>query len=61
MVPLIGLMLLMGLYPRPLLRRMDPSLNLLLDRIGAAQARLDADHTRTIAALAAPMRNLADK
>jgi NADH-quinone oxidoreductase subunit M len=65
MVPLIALMLLMGLYPRPLLSRMEPSLNLLLNRVGAAQARLDAAHTRahtrTIAAPAAPVRNLADK
>jgi len=38
---------------------------LLLNRVGAAQARLDAAHTRahtrTIAAPAAPVRNLADK
>jgi NADH-quinone oxidoreductase subunit M len=61
MVPLIALMLLMGLYPRPLLSRMEPSINLLLDRVGAAQVRLDAAHTRTIAALAVPARNLADK
>jgi NADH-quinone oxidoreductase subunit M len=61
MVPLVALMLLMGLYPRPLLSRIEPSLSLLLDRVGAAQARLDAEHSRTIAGLAAPARNLADK
>jgi len=85
MVPLIALILLMGLYPRPLLSRMEPSLNLLLDRVGAAQARLDDEHARayarehlreemeqvrkqmlrenimTTAAVAAPVRNLADK
>jgi NADH-quinone oxidoreductase subunit M len=33
MVPLIALILLMGLYPRPILTRMEPSINLLLDRV----------------------------
>jgi NADH-quinone oxidoreductase subunit M len=49
MVPLIALILLMGLYPKPLLSRMEPSLNLLLDRVGAAQARLDDEHARAYA------------
>jgi len=61
MVPLVALMLLMGLYPRPLLSRMEPSVNALLDRVQAAQARLDASHARTLAALAAPVRNPGDK
>jgi NADH-quinone oxidoreductase subunit M len=61
MVPLVALILLMGLYPRPLLTRMEPSINLLLNRVQAAQARLDSAHARTIAALAAPMRTVADK
>jgi NADH-quinone oxidoreductase subunit M len=68
MVPLVVLMILMGLYPRPLLNRMEPSVNVLLGRVQAAQARIDAaqakfaaDHTRAIAALAAPARPLADK
>jgi NADH-quinone oxidoreductase subunit M len=61
MVPLVALMLLMGLYPRPLLSRMEPSVNALLDRVQAARARLDASHARTLAALAAPARNLGDK
>ena len=61
MVPLIALILLMGLYPRPLLSRMEPSINLLLNRVEAAQAHLDAAHVRTIAALAAPARTVAGK
>ncbi|MEA2649555.1 MAG: NADH-quinone oxidoreductase subunit [Candidatus Binataceae bacterium] len=61
MVPLIALILLMGLYPRPLLTRMEPSINVLLNRVQAAQARLDSAHARTIAALAAPIRTVADK
>jgi NADH-quinone oxidoreductase subunit M len=61
MAPLITLILLMGLYPRPLLSRIEPSLTLLLNRVGAAQARLDAEHTRALAALAAPLRTVADK
>jgi NADH-quinone oxidoreductase subunit M len=62
MAPLIALMLLMGLYPRPLLSRMEPSLNLLLDRVGSAQARMETAHARTIAVLAVPAaRNLAEK
>jgi NADH-quinone oxidoreductase subunit M len=61
MAPLIALILLMGLYPRPLLTRMEPSIDALLSRVQAAQARLDSAHPRTIAALPAPMRTVADK
>ena len=53
MVPLIALMLLMGLYPRPLLSRMEPSVGALLGRVHAAQARLDASPARSCRALAA--------
>jgi NADH-quinone oxidoreductase subunit M len=38
MVPLIGLMLLLGLHPQPLLSRMEPSVGMLLDRVHSAQA-----------------------
>jgi len=61
MAPLIALILLMGLYPRPLLTRMEPSIDALLSRVQAAQARLDSAHARTIAALPAPIRTVADK
>ncbi|MBE3602667.1 NADH-quinone oxidoreductase subunit M [bacterium] len=49
--PLVALMLFMGLYPRPLLDRMEPSVNLLLNRVAAAQVRLDRPQYRTVAAL----------
>ena len=61
MVPLIALILLMGIYPRPLLTRMEPSIDLLLNRVQAAQARLDSAHARAVAALAAPARTIADQ
>jgi NADH-quinone oxidoreductase subunit M len=61
MVPLIAAILFMGLYPRLILTRMEPSINLLLNRVEAAQARLDAAHTRALAALAAPARTVAEK
>ena len=61
MVPLIAAILFMGLYPRPLLTRMEPSINLLLSRVGAAQARLDAAHARALAALTAPAPTVAEK
>jgi len=52
MAPIIALMLLMGLYPRPLLSRMEPSVVALLGRVHTAQARLDqAQHRRSLAAL----------
>ncbi len=57
MVPLIALMLLMGLYPRPLLDRMEPSVNLLLNRVAAAQVRLDRPRYSTVAALASQARS----
>jgi NADH-quinone oxidoreductase subunit M len=44
MVPLIALMLLMGVYPRPLLERIEPSVAAMLGRVQAAQARLDDSH-----------------
>jgi hypothetical protein len=40
MVPLIGLMFFMGLYPRPLLDRMAPSVDALGGRIHMAQAEM---------------------
>ncbi len=52
MAPLLALMLLMGLYPKPLLTRMEPSVEQLLSRVQAAQAQLDAGHVRTLAAAA---------
>ena len=53
MVPLIALMLFMGVYPKPLLDRIEPSAAHLLSRVSAAQARLD--QRRHHLALAAPI------
>ncbi len=46
MVPVIALMFFMGLYPRPLISRMEPSVNLMLARVHIAQARLDQKSDR---------------
>jgi NADH-quinone oxidoreductase subunit M len=40
MVPMLGLMFFMGLYPRPLLARMEPSVDALLVRVHQAQAQM---------------------
>jgi hypothetical protein len=48
MVPLLALMFFMGLYPRPLLNRMEPSVDTLLARVRIAQA-----HTKRQRILAA--------
>jgi NADH-quinone oxidoreductase subunit M len=44
MVPVIALMLLMGLFPRPLISRMEPSVTAMLARGNFAQAHLDTEH-----------------
>jgi NADH-quinone oxidoreductase subunit M len=54
MVPIIGLMLFMGLYPRPLISRIEPSVTAMLARTNAAQARLDAERL----AARAPIKRL---
>jgi NADH-quinone oxidoreductase subunit M len=41
MTPVIALMLLMGLFPRPLIRRIEPSVTAMLARANFAQASLD--------------------
>lgn len=51
MVPLIVLMLFMGLYPKPLLSRMEPSVNAMLARVHTPVARLAAPNQSLIAAL----------
>jgi len=60
MVPLIVLMFFMGLYPKPLIDRIEPSVGVLLSRVEGARARLDQANHRyaqshlNLAALAAP-------
>ncbi len=51
MVPLLALMFLMGFFPRPLLSRIEPSVNALLARTHTHVARLDSP--RPISTLAA--------
>ncbi len=50
MVPILALMLFMGLYPKPLIDRMEPSVEKMLAPVHLAQARLD--HERAESALA---------
>jgi NADH-quinone oxidoreductase subunit M len=47
MVPLLALMFFMGLYPRPLLNRIEPSIDQLLGRVRSAQTQLQ--HQRSLA------------
>jgi NADH-quinone oxidoreductase subunit M len=54
MVPLMALMLFMGLYPKPLLSRMEPSVRRLLTRVEAAQVRLDAPRASKLASIHTP-------
>ena len=51
MAPLMALMLLLGLYPQPLLSRMEPPVTALLDRVHAAQARMHDTSEARLAAL----------
>ncbi|HXZ88985.1 MAG TPA: NADH-quinone oxidoreductase subunit M [Candidatus Binataceae bacterium] len=57
MVPLIVLMVLMGLYPRPLLSRMEPSVTVLLSRVHAAEAQDNRSPQKTGLQLAAHSRS----
>jgi NADH-quinone oxidoreductase subunit M len=42
MVPIIALVFFMGLHPRPLLARMEPSVNAMLTRVKEAEARMES-------------------
>ncbi len=44
MVPVLALIVLMGFFPRPILSRMEPSVNAMLSRVRVAQAHLEATH-----------------
>jgi len=44
MVPLIVLMVVMGLYPKFIISRMEPSIAEVLGRVHSAQAQLDSEH-----------------
>jgi NADH-quinone oxidoreductase subunit M len=43
MVPVIALMLFMGLFPRPLISRMEPSVTAMLSRANFAEAQLERE------------------
>jgi len=46
MVPVIALMLFMGLFPRPLISRMEPSVTAMLARANFAEAQLEQQRQR---------------
>ncbi len=52
MVPLIALMLFMGLYPKPLIARMEPSVAQVLARVHSAQAKMGPAHHNRLAQIA---------
>jgi hypothetical protein len=43
MVPVIALMFFMGLFPRPLISRIEPSVTAMLARANVAEARLELE------------------
>jgi len=43
MVPMIALMFFMGLFPRPLISRIEPSVTAMLSRANFAQAHLELE------------------
>ncbi|HUO05143.1 MAG TPA: NADH-quinone oxidoreductase subunit M [Candidatus Binataceae bacterium] len=45
MVPVIGLMILMGFFPRTILGTMEPSIDLTFQRVRTMQARLESHHS----------------
>ncbi len=61
MIPLMALMLLMGLYPKPLLTRMEPPVAALLDRVHAAQAQLARDAHSKLPVLSAKADRIATR
>jgi len=57
MVPVIALMLLMGLFPRPLISRIEPSVTAMLARVNVAQARLEHERQPNRLAALLPARH----
>src|SRR5208337_2019349 len=56
MVPVIALMLFMGLFPRPLISRIEPSVTAMLARANFAQARLELERQPNRLAALSPAR-----
>jgi NADH-quinone oxidoreductase subunit M len=54
MIPLLALMIVMGLYPRFLISRMEPSVAEVLARVHSAQVQLDREHRQNRLAEIAP-------
>jgi hypothetical protein len=54
MVPLMALMVVMGLYPKFIISRMEPSITQVIARVHAAQARIDEERAATRLALRSP-------
>ena len=57
MVPVIALMLLMGIFPRPLISRIEPSVTAMLARVNVAQARLELERQPNRLAALLPARH----
>jgi NADH-quinone oxidoreductase subunit M len=58
MVPVIALMLFMGLFPRPLISRMEPSVAAMLARANFAQAQLDRERQPSRTAALPPAQQI---
>jgi NADH-quinone oxidoreductase subunit M len=59
MVPIIALFLFMGLYPKPIIARMEPAVGQVLQRVHVAEARLDLERHHTLLAQLKPPIELA--
>jgi len=58
MIPLMALMVVMGLFPRLVISRIEPSIAEVLTRVNSAQAQLDRQHHQNMLAQIAPsLRN----
>jgi NADH-quinone oxidoreductase subunit M len=58
MVPMIALMLFMGLFPRPLISRIEPSVTAMLARANLAEARHELERQPNRIAAASPVHTL---
>jgi len=56
MAPVIALMLFMGLFPRPLISRIEPSVTAMLARANVAEARLELERQPNRLAALSPGR-----
>jgi len=61
MAPVIALMLFMGLFPRPLISRIEPSVTAMLARANVAEARLELERRPSRLAALAPARQKSNR